>query len=753
MQLSRINSFFRNENLPARFTLKKSDEELQDAIIDFNDLLLDRVGNFLDEFEGLKSKDEELVLATLNLPSGTDGRNRYQIASWNKKQTPSLSPGSQSQFKKLQISNLPKPQLRFRTQIDNTNQIFRPKLLEKHNNLTPLVLMPQEDENGNMYYPHPYKDELNAFNPTPDRLRKSTAIPYASLESTPLEYIETEAQLQKLLVKLLQANEFAVDLEYHNYRSFTGFTSLMQISTRTEDFIIDTLELRDELHILNEAFTDPKILKVFHGGEFDVEYLQKDFGIYVVNMFDTCQAARLLQMAHYSLSYLVKHYCSVTLNKEYQLADWRIRPLPQEMVEYARCDTHYLLYVYDQMRNELIVNGKGDKLIKLAYERSKGICLRRFEMPITDDKSHLLFVNSAAHHMNNRQIEALKGLFYWRDQLARQEDESVGYILPNHMMLKIAEVLPREMQGIIACCNPIPVMVRRYLADLHQIVLKARDLPIEVNKQSGANNLQAKITLLLDITHQVDVVDDERVNRAHHLDCLLEKSGQNHHKIILKQQPESISSDTVLSFLSSKPETDPFRLAQLSKFKTPYQRYCDELEKQKAMNAAKLNQMEIDDMAKQQSEEQDEARVKRALEVDPDDLISHSRKKAKSELEYDKIMETKPLKHVMRKGKEVKQSGQQQLSSQVDCDITQLLQDAKLKAGEALSESPIKKLKTDQAQTPVNFESANFDIFTKKSEDQPDTNYFDPSKEFLNQKQVSSNMRLFTQFNLISLIY
>lgn len=36
----------------------------------------------------------------------------------------------------------------------------------------------------------------------------------------------------------------------------------MQISTREEDFIIDTLELRGEMYILNEAFTDKAIVKV-----------------------------------------------------------------------------------------------------------------------------------------------------------------------------------------------------------------------------------------------------------------------------------------------------------------------------------------------------------------------------------------------------------------------------------------------------------------------------------------------------------
>lgn len=36
----------------------------------------------------------------------------------------------------------------------------------------------------------------------------------------------------------------------------------MQISSRTQDFLIDTIALRDELHILNNIFTNPNIVKV-----------------------------------------------------------------------------------------------------------------------------------------------------------------------------------------------------------------------------------------------------------------------------------------------------------------------------------------------------------------------------------------------------------------------------------------------------------------------------------------------------------
>ena len=67
-----------------------------------------------------------------------------------------------------------------------------------------------------------------------------------------------------MLDKLRSAAEIAIDLEHHNYRTFGGFVCLMQISTREEDWIIDLLEpdLREEVGILNEVFTNPKIVKV-----------------------------------------------------------------------------------------------------------------------------------------------------------------------------------------------------------------------------------------------------------------------------------------------------------------------------------------------------------------------------------------------------------------------------------------------------------------------------------------------------------
>lgn len=38
--------------------------------------------------------------------------------------------------------------------------------------------------------------------------------------------------------------------------------------------------------------------------------------------------------------------------------------------------------------------------------------------------------------------------------------------------------LLREPQGIIACCNPVPPLVRQYINELHLLVQQAREMPL-----------------------------------------------------------------------------------------------------------------------------------------------------------------------------------------------------------------------------------------------------------------------------------
>ena len=62
-----------------------------------------------------------------------------------------------------------------------------------------------------------------------------------------------------------------------------------------------------------------------HGANSDIDWLQRDLGVYIVNLFDTCQASRVLNFPRNSLAHLLLHYCKFEADKQYQLADWRIR--------------------------------------------------------------------------------------------------------------------------------------------------------------------------------------------------------------------------------------------------------------------------------------------------------------------------------------------------------------------------------------------------------------------------------------------
>ncbi|TNN87706.1 Exosome component 10 [Liparis tanakae] len=436
-------------------------EERFDLVVDSNDVILERVGL------GSKSRSET--------------------------------------FRLLHAKNVARPQLKFKEKVDNSNTPFIPKIFIKPNAtkalssyftnklirkqrpedldvpaaLADLIHQQRTQEHVEDMFAHPYQYELDHFTVPEGLLSKPEPQMYKPITKTKCSFIDSLEDLVAMNEKLCKVSEFAVDLEHHSYRSFLGLTCLMQISTREEDFIIDPIELRSELYILNEAFTDPAIVKVFHGADSDIEWLQRDLGLYVVNLFDTHQASRALNLARHSLDHLLRHFCTVDTDKHYQLADWRIRPLPEEMLQYARTDTHYLPYIYDCVRAQLLdVNHGQPGLLQSVWNKSRDISLKKYVKPIFTEESYLELQRKQKRSLNTQQLTAFRLLFAWRDKLARQEDESTGFTLPTHMMNKISEELPREPQGIIACCNPVPPLVRQQVNELHLLVQQAREMPL-----------------------------------------------------------------------------------------------------------------------------------------------------------------------------------------------------------------------------------------------------------------------------------
>jgi hypothetical protein len=114
------------------------------------------------------------------------------------------------------------------------------------------------------------------------------------------------------------------------------------------------------------------------------------------------------------------------------------------------------------------------------------VCRRRFEKERWTPGSYLELYHKYSRAYNATQLRVFKALYDWRDGLARHEDESPRYVLPNHMMFQIARLTPADADGVLACCNPIPPLVRLHANDLAALIQAALtapddDLPIEMH--------------------------------------------------------------------------------------------------------------------------------------------------------------------------------------------------------------------------------------------------------------------------------
>src|SRR4029077_7909366 len=108
--------------------------------------------------------------------------------------------------------------------------------------------------------------------------------------------------------------------------------------------------------------------KVLHAAEYDIVCLKRDYRFEVSSIFDTMSAARTLGWPQVGLADILATHFGVTMNKKYQRADWKRRPLTPEQLDYARLDTHYLLALREKQVAAFTTTGTHDEA-QSKYDR------------------------------------------------------------------------------------------------------------------------------------------------------------------------------------------------------------------------------------------------------------------------------------------------------------------------------------------------------------------------------------------------
>ena len=167
------------------------------------------------------------------------------------------------------------------------------------------------------------------------------------------------------------------------------------------------------------------------------------------------------------------------------------------MLKYAREDTHYLLYIYDCMRQELlekVVGGSNPiQYLQAVVRRSTEICLSVYQKPLVKDTNYFMIIGRNKTLNSTSQISALKAILKWRDFVARVDDESPAYMLPNHTMFQICKDLPTTINELRDCCrSQVPPAVMKYQDQLIHLI--ARQIGKKPKVQQTAAHLNIKFT-------------------------------------------------------------------------------------------------------------------------------------------------------------------------------------------------------------------------------------------------------------------
>lgn len=289
-----------------------------------------------------------------------------------------------------------------------------------------------------------------------------------TLQAGSFTMITTNQQVAELADILSQQKEIAVDLEMDSLHHYQEKVCLIQVSTRSQNWLIDPLACRD-LQPLAAPLGDPELLVVMHGSDYDIRSLHRDFGIVVSNLFDTMIASRFLGITEFGLAALLNARFGIELDKKYQKADWSKRPLSREMSAYAVADTSDLLPLYDQLQGELLQKNR----LEWCLEECRLVCQAR----VNEKEGPLFLYCKGAGKLKGRSLAILEELLQLRDALSRELDRPPFKVLSAETLMEIAEVRPRSIHDLSGIKGMSPGQTGRHATGLLAAVMRGLELP------------------------------------------------------------------------------------------------------------------------------------------------------------------------------------------------------------------------------------------------------------------------------------
>jgi len=287
--------------------------------------------------------------------------------------------------------------------------------------------------------------------------------------------VATPESLAHLVDALAREPALGVDTESNSLFAYRERVCLIQFSTSDQDYILDPLALAD-VSALGPLFANPAQQKIFHAAEYDLICLKRDYDFKFANVFDTMVAARTLGWPRLGLGAILQERFGVTMNKRFQRANWGERPLTDELLDYARLDTRYLVALRDVLAAELAAAGRAEEAQEEfeRLERTAGAAPPPAGADGDGANPHAFWRVNGARDLTPAQAAVLRELYLYREHQAERADRPPFKIMSDQTLVEIARVQPATLEALEAVPGMTPPQIRRHGLKLLQALRRGQ---------------------------------------------------------------------------------------------------------------------------------------------------------------------------------------------------------------------------------------------------------------------------------------
>lgn len=247
--------------------------------------------------------------------------------------------------------------------------------------------------------------------------------------------ISSDPPFREFLAELASQPQIALDTEADSLHCYFEKLCLVQIGWPGKLQLLDPLA-KLPLPDFFEALRGKRL--IFHDADYDLRLLRRSGEFPDDQIFDTMMAAKLCGESQLGLAALIKKYFGVELSKASRKANWAVRPLSNQMVEYALNDVRYLVDLADIFEEKLEELGRNEWFLQ---SRDRMIRATR-EVKQRDEET--LWRISGYIKLPPRAWVVLRAMWQWRDAEARRWDKPPFYVMSHEEMLEIADLVSQD---------------------------------------------------------------------------------------------------------------------------------------------------------------------------------------------------------------------------------------------------------------------------------------------------------------------